>query len=429
MATILDEQNPNKLPTNVSLTAPKTPFANTQPAQQPQGSIMAAAGIPVKTPATPPKINAENITPSAATYTTVTPKPYTNTQIAVEATAQKPIVTPPAPEAPQVQSERDKTRGYLDRLLNNNIAQEKNQLRQNADLISKQEEAARLQGELASRKNAYEKELKALEKNPEGKFGGGLEQEMADLRRKANEELADIAIQAEFALNNYQGAEKILNAQIQDLNDEYDMQVKNYQLAQDFLQNDLTESEKLQIQEKMQIEKEKRDNAEYRLRASYDAALSGTSGGGSTGVNNISAITGKPLTEGERLSLGYATRMSEANQTINNIGSNFTGVSSYVGGILPNFAKTAERQQFEQAQRNFINSVLRRESGAVISEQEFDNARQQYFPQPGDSAAVLAQKAQNRNTAINNMFVSAGQSASPESTQSTPESLRAKYNY
>lgn len=54
----------------------------------------------------------------------------------------------------------------------------------------------------------------------------------------------------------------------------------------------------------------------------------------------------------------------------------------------------------QQAQRNFVNAVLRRESGAVISDEEFANAAQQYFPQPGDSPAVVAQKAQNRMTAI-----------------------------
>ena len=61
------------------------------------------------------------------------------------------------------------------------------------------------------------------------------------------------------------------------------------------------------------------------------------------------------------------------------------------------------RQVFEQAQRNFINAVLRRESGAVISESEFANARRQYFPQPGDGPEVLANKARNRQVVIENL--------------------------
>tara|TARA_R110000851_G_scaffold96172_1_gene208666 strand:- start:6283 stop:6534 length:252 start_codon:yes stop_codon:yes gene_type:complete len=53
-------------------------------------------------------------------------------------------------------------------------------------------------------------------------------------------------------------------------------------------------------------------------------------------------------------------------------------------GILsaPNFLKTADRKQFEQAQRNFVNAVLRQESGAAIADSEFASAAKQYFPAP-----------------------------------------------
>ena len=44
--------------------------------------------------------------------------------------------------------------------------------------------------------------------------------------------------------------------------------------------------------------------------------------------------------------------------------------------------KTDERQMFEQAERNFINAILRQESGAAIADSEFNNARKQYMPQP-----------------------------------------------
>lgn len=60
----------------------------------------------------------------------------------------------------------------------------------------------------------------------------------------------------------------------------------------------------------------------------------------------------------------------------------------------------SNQQLTEQARRDFLNAVLRRESGAVISPQEFSNADKQYFPQPGDSKAVLDQKRKNRKLAI-----------------------------
>jgi hypothetical protein len=127
---------------------------------------------------------------------------------------------------------------------------------------------------------------------------------------------------------------------------------------------------------------------------------------------------------------GYAQRLETADRTIDQIGSKFTGLKSYVGQILPNIMQTDERQQFEQAKRNFVNAVLRRESGAVISPSEFENAQKQYFPQPGDSEAVLSQKNDNRGQVIKNLYRSAGV-AGQVSNQvvNTPEDLRAKYNY
>lgn len=69
-------------------------------------------------------------------------------------------------------------------------------------------------------------------------------------------------------------------------------------------------------------------------------------------------------------------------------------------GALGNVMLSADQQRVEQAQRNFVNAVLRQESGAVISDAEFENAKKQYFPQPGDTKEVLEQKRQNRRTAI-----------------------------
>jgi hypothetical protein len=78
-----------------------------------------------------------------------------------------------------------------------------------------------------------------------------------------------------------------------------------------------------------------------------------------------------------------------------------------VGGALEsvgNAALPANAQKAEQAERDFVNAVLRLESGAAISQGEFDNARKQYFPQPFDSADVKKQKAENRLRAIQGLL-------------------------
>lgn len=91
---------------------------------------------------------------------------------------------------------------------------------------------------------------------------------------------------------------------------------------------------------------------------------------------------------------------------------------------IGNYLATPEYQKFDQAQRNFINAVLRKESGAAISASEFDNAAVQYFPQPGDTPEKIAQKAQNRATAINAMKRTAAgalqQGAQPQAPAEQP---------
>lgn len=116
----------------------------------------------------------------------------------------------------------------------------------------------------------------------------------------------------------------------------------------------------------------------------------------------IPSLTGKPRSDIQNTALGYAQRMSDANNVINEIGGQFTGIRSYISGnrFFPNILKSDDRQRFEQAERNFINAVLRKESGAAISPSEFDSTAKQYFPQPGDSQAVMIQKTANRKRAI-----------------------------
>lgn len=136
----------------------------------------------------------------------------------------------------------------------------------------------------------------------------------------------------------------------------------------------------------------------------------------------------KPPTEGQAKALMFGSRMAIADEVIGELAKAGTNMPSLakqavervplVGTALGMGANallaTDGQQQVEQAQRDFINAVLRRESGAVIADSEFDNARKQYFPQPGDSQAVLAQKAANRRTAIEGMKAEFGEQSMPQ---------------
>lgn len=120
---------------------------------------------------------------------------------------------------------------------------------------------------------------------------------------------------------------------------------------------------------------------------------------------------GGRATEGEANANTFATRMERADPMLNAFaaaGMNFWEHIASGAGIIGNFLISPERQQFDQAARDFINANLRRESGATITPPEFDNARRQYLPMPGDGPEVLAQKAANRRTAMETIRQAAG---------------------
>jgi hypothetical protein len=121
---------------------------------------------------------------------------------------------------------------------------------------------------------------------------------------------------------------------------------------------------------------------------------------------------------------GYGQRIYDANQIIDEVGPNYSitalatkqGLEKVPGlggalGVGANVMLDENTQRVEQAQRNFINSVLRRESGAAISPSEFAEARKQYFPQPGDKPEVLANKKANRERQFENLRMGAGPAA------------------
>lgn len=118
-------------------------------------------------------------------------------------------------------------------------------------------------------------------------------------------------------------------------------------------------------------------------------------------------------TEFQGKSASYGMRAQESDKILSSLDGQYspsavnaktalekTPLIGGVAGGLANLALSDSGQKAEQAQRDFINAVLRQESGAAIGKDEFENAKKQYFPQPFDSAAVKAQKAHNRQLVI-----------------------------
>ena len=132
-------------------------------------------------------------------------------------------------------------------------------------------------------------------------------------------------------------------------------------------------------------------------------------------LNQITADN-KPLTEGQSKSALFGSRMMMANKIFDTLEQAGTVTSTpgmntgYGVGSLVNAMSSADQQQLMQAKRDFLNAVLRRESGAVIGESEFANGERQYFPQIGDKPEVVAQKRANREAAMRGILVDVPQS-------------------
>jgi len=122
----------------------------------------------------------------------------------------------------------------------------------------------------------------------------------------------------------------------------------------------------------------------------------------------------KPLTEFQGKSVMFGTRAAAANNVLNDINANYDPLAvaaSNKGGALVNWALSPENQKAAQAQTDFLTAVLRQESGATIGQSEFDTARKQYFPQPGDDEQTIAQKRANRELVIKGFARQAGSGA------------------
>ena len=148
---------------------------------------------------------------------------------------------------------------------------------------------------------------------------------------------------------------------------------------------------------------------DYKAASSYAALAQDTN----------TLPTPEPTVEQKQFAI-YGARMDQAEDIFDAVADEIQALdpaeflvyraSPELGGIRNAFITNALRQQ-EQAERNFINAILRRESGAVISQQEFKSARAQYFPVPYDDAITLQNKKANRELVINGFKWASGAGA------------------
>lgn len=129
----------------------------------------------------------------------------------------------------------------------------------------------------------------------------------------------------------------------------------------------------------------------------------------------ILATTAPKLTESQGKAQLFTERMVQNDKTLTSLeqlGFDPTTIGTTAQRFVPNRFRSSEVQQYNAAKDNWISAVLRQESGAAISSSEYKQANREYFPQDGDSAAVVANKQQLRKVAEAQMRKVGGPQAS-----------------
>lgn len=142
-------------------------------------------------------------------------------------------------------------------------------------------------------------------------------------------------------------------------------------------------------------------------------------------------------TDTQRAAAGYVSRMERAEAALNNPK---VGLSGYVPGQAEFMAWSAKQggstvanrfvskagQRYFQLAEDWLRAKLRKESGAVIGKEEAFQEYSTYFPVPGDSEEVLAQKRNSRVTAIEALQGQSPQGSVPAKPQQQPATAQPR---
>ena len=168
----------------------------------------------------------------------------------------------------------------------------------------------------------------------------------------------------------------------------------------------------------------------------FYSQLNNSGGGGESFVEGRLPTPKGKLTGEQRKALGFGDRMLNAEQILAEVpnglpdaGTQMAGAIPLVGNLARNAAMTPDQQKYYNAAQEWIRAKLRKESGAVIGDQEAKDEFRTYFPMPGDSKETIAQKAKLRQFAIGSLAREAGTYYDPAGvTQPKPSVSIRRYN-
>lgn len=113
---------------------------------------------------------------------------------------------------------------------------------------------------------------------------------------------------------------------------------------------------------------------------------------------------GQKLTEQQGKDVAYYTRGLDANTALETLEPVLTDWTQENAGKLPlglgNYVREPSFRQAKQAADSFLAAVLRKDTGAAITKQEFDLYGPMFLPVPGDDPSTMQQKRRAREVAL-----------------------------
>jgi hypothetical protein len=154
------------------------------------------------------------------------------------------------------------------------------------------------------------------------------------------------------------------------------------------------------------------------------------------------------MTEAQSKNTNFGLRMQGAMQTLSglegskefnptslwsaglkNIAEGEGGILSLVpgAGAAANASLSADAQKYFQAQKEFLAGILRGDTGAAITREEFQLYGPMYFPMPGDKPETVKLKSEARQRALDGVKVVAGPGGPAIDEAQRGQELKAKY--
>lgn len=129
------------------------------------------------------------------------------------------------------------------------------------------------------------------------------------------------------------------------------------------------------------------------------------------------------LTEAQSKDINFLTRAKKAESDLVPVEKELTSWAQKQAQGLPldmgNYTVSEDYKKAQQAGREILAIILRKDTGAAVTPSEFETYSKIYLPQPGDGPDIIAAKRQSRQTAIKAIQSGLGPLA-PEDTNALP---------